>query len=92
MEYEQKTLTCVQCGEHFPFSVSGQKFFEQMRFTPPKRCVRCRRSRAEGKTEFAEVKCTECGNNFAPRFTPRPGLPVFCRDCVQKQRRASCAA
>lgn len=39
----EQTLTCVDCGAQFPFTVSEQEFFAEKGFTnPPRRCKPCR--------------------------------------------------
>jgi NAD-dependent SIR2 family protein deacetylase len=48
MDYVDKTLTCLQCGDSFMFSVSEQEFFSRRgRKKEPKRCPDCRRARNE---------------------------------------------
>lgn len=43
MAFEDKTLTCVQCGNEFVFSAGEQQFFEERGLnSPPKRCKPCR--------------------------------------------------
>lgn len=51
---EDMTLTCVQCGAQFVFTVEEQAFFAERNFhSPPKRCKSCRaerrRSRRKGR-------------------------------------------
>ena len=36
-----KTLTCVDCGNEFNFSVEEQQFFNQLGFQEPERCNDC---------------------------------------------------
>ncbi len=44
MTFEDKTLTCVQCGEEFVFSAGEQEFFTEKNLnSPPKRCKECRK-------------------------------------------------
>ncbi len=40
-----KTLTCVDCGNEFNFSVEEQQFFNQLGFQEPERCNDCRDKR-----------------------------------------------
>ena len=48
MEYEDKTLTCVDCGQPFTFSAEDQAFHAEKGFmNEPKRCRACRQSRRE---------------------------------------------
>lgn len=48
MAYEDRTLTCVECGAEFPFSAGEQEFFEQRGLgSPPKRCAACRKAQKQ---------------------------------------------
>ncbi|MFO0983682.1 MAG: zinc-ribbon domain containing protein [Planctomycetota bacterium] len=48
MEFQDKTLTCADCGQEFIFTAREQEFFEEKGFTsPPKRCVDCRKNRRD---------------------------------------------
>ena len=43
MSYEDKTITCVDCGAEFTFSADEQQRFAERGFTnEPKRCKTCR--------------------------------------------------
>jgi CxxC-x17-CxxC domain-containing protein len=44
--YEDKTLTCADCGQEFTFTASEQAFYAEKGFTDaPKRCKVCRQAR-----------------------------------------------
>jgi CxxC-x17-CxxC domain-containing protein len=43
--YNDKDLTCADCGQEFVFTASEQDFFSQRGFTEPRRCPSCRASR-----------------------------------------------
>ena len=43
--YNDKTLTCADCGQQFVFTASEQDFYAQRGFTEPRRCQSCRASR-----------------------------------------------
>ncbi len=48
MDFVDKTLTCLQCGDSFTFSASEQEFFNRKgRKNEPKRCPNCRAVRNE---------------------------------------------
>lgn len=41
--FTEQTLTCVDCGTNFPFTVADQEFFAEKGFNnPPRRCKPCR--------------------------------------------------
>lgn len=35
--------------------------------------------------EFHEAVCSDCGQTTTVPFKPKPGRPVFCRDCYRAQ-------
>ena len=43
--YNDKNLTCADCGQEFVFTASEQDFYAQRNFTEPRRCPSCRASR-----------------------------------------------
>ena len=43
--YNDKNLTCADCGQEFVFTASEQDFYAQRGFTDPRRCPSCRASR-----------------------------------------------
>ena len=46
MSYQDRTMTCVECGSGFVFSADDQEFHASKGFTnDPKRCPACRQSR-----------------------------------------------
>ncbi|MGH2371625.1 MAG: zinc-ribbon domain-containing protein, partial [Chloroflexota bacterium] len=46
MSYQDKVLTCVDCGTQFVFTANEQAFYAERGFTnEPKRCGPCRQNR-----------------------------------------------
>ena len=43
--YNDKNLTCADCGQEFVFTASEQDFYSQRGFSEPRRCASCRASR-----------------------------------------------
>ncbi len=44
--YEDRTITCADCGQEFIFTASEQAFYAEKGFTDaPKRCKSCRQAR-----------------------------------------------
>jgi CxxC-x17-CxxC domain-containing protein len=44
--YEDRTITCADCGQEFTFTASEQAFYAEKGFTDaPKRCKVCRQAR-----------------------------------------------
>ena len=52
MPFEDKTLTCVECHQPFPFTARDQEFHASKGFTnEPKRCRSCRQARRAERGE-----------------------------------------
>ncbi len=95
MNYEDKTLTCLDCGQPFTFSADDQSYHAQKGFTnEPKRCDSCRQTRrnerdggnGQGQREMHPVVCAECGKDTMVPFQPSGDRPVYCNDCFRKQK------
>ena len=99
MAYEDKTLSCVDCGQSFTFSADDQAYHAEKGYTnEPKRCPNCRQGRRDrqasegygdgysrGPREMFSVVCAECGKDAQVPFQPRGDRPVYCSDCYSKQ-------
>ena len=94
MDYEDKTLTCQDCGQPFVFSADDQSFHAMKGFTnEPKRCANCRQSRrnernsgySQGPREMHPVVCAECGKDTTVPFLPHGDRPVYCSDFFSKR-------
>ncbi|MDP2661831.1 MAG: zinc-ribbon domain containing protein [Dehalococcoidia bacterium] len=99
MSFQEKTLTCQDCGKPFAFTVEEQEFHAQKGFTNlPKRCPDCRNARREergqgggrggfgqSRREMYPVTCAQCGKQTEVPFQPRGDRPVYCSDCYSKQ-------
>ncbi len=42
MSYEERTMTCVDCGAEFAFSADDQEYYATKGYSDPKRCPACR--------------------------------------------------
>ncbi len=94
-EYEDKTISCVDCSGVFLWSAGEQLFYTQKDLlNAPKRCKPCKlaktrrladieMARASGKGHRVEVRvqCAKCLKSTTVPFFPSQGRPVFCRDC-----------
>jgi len=89
--FEDKTLTCKECGREFVFSASEQEFFAEKGFTnEPQRCKACRDARKAargvgGARQMYDAVCAECGNPCKVPFQPREDRPVYCSECFSKR-------
>jgi CxxC-x17-CxxC domain-containing protein len=99
MEFQDRTLRCMDCGAEFVWTAGEQSFFADKNFkNEPKRCRACKAKRAEraatgpsAARERVETKtvCSNCGKETTVPFRPTQGRPVFCRDCFQQRKFAA---
>lgn len=86
MEFQNRTLTCVECGREFVFTAGEQKFYHEKGFeNDPKRCPECRAARKRRGKKFTTVVCAECGRETEVPFKPVEGRPVYCRECYERK-------
>ena len=98
MSFEDKQLTCSDCGAEFTFSAEEQEFFQSKGYTnEPKRCPACREARKaqrygnnsygyRSQRQMFPAICAECGKETEVPFEPREGRPVYCSECYNKVR------
>jgi CxxC-x17-CxxC domain-containing protein len=92
--YEDRTLTCKDCGQSFTFSADDQEFFATKGYSEPLRCPACRQARkaergdSGGSRSYRQMfpaVCAECGKDTEVPFEPRGDRPVYCSDCFSKR-------
>jgi CxxC-x17-CxxC domain-containing protein len=97
MSFQDKSLTCADCGKGFVFSAADQEFFQSKGYTnEPKRCPECRQSRKSTRTgssssygaprQMFPATCAQCGKATEVPFQPRGDKPVYCSDCYRQTR------
>ena len=92
MNFEDKSLTCRDCGTTFVFTAGEQAFYlEKGLANEPQRCVGCRRHRRRERAgastpQTSTVVCASCGCEAIVPFVPRMGRPVYCSECFSSQR------
>lgn len=88
--FEDKTLTCKECGEEFVFTAGEQEFYAEKGFeNEPQRCKNCRdkrKNRGNGPRELFEAVCNACGGVAKVPFQPREDRPVYCSECFAKMK------
>ncbi len=100
MAISDKTLTCVDCGYDFTFTVGEQEFFSSKGYTnEPKRCTQCRGARKTQQQGFGgfdrparemhPAVCAQCGTDTMVPFRPSGDRPVYCSDCFSEMRSGS---
>lgn len=92
--FEDKILTCKECGIEFAFSTSEQEFYAEKGFTnEPSRCPECRAARKQQnrvgfghrpQREMHPAICANCGIETQVPFKPSGDRPVYCSDCFRK--------
>lgn len=95
--YNDKTLSCKDCGREFVFTASEQEFYAEKGFTnEPGRCPECRAARkaqtrsggySRPQREMFPAVCSACGKETTVPFQPTGDKPVYCRDCYQPRSR-----
>ncbi|MBQ6595176.1 MAG: zinc-ribbon domain containing protein [Clostridia bacterium] len=93
--FEDKTLTCRECGNEFIFSASEQQFYADHGLEhEPGRCPACRAARraANGgnrpERQKYDIICDNCGKPDQVNFQPRGDRPVLCAACYAAQRQS----
>lgn len=95
--YQDKELTCRDCGQSFTFTAGEQEFFAAKGFdNQPTRCKPCRSDRKgersggggmrSSQREMFSAVCDGCGQETQVPFRPTQGKPVYCRDCFTRRR------
>jgi len=89
--FNDRTLTCRDCGDEFIFSGGEQRFFAEKGLTnEPQRCAGCRavakQARLGGPKEYHAAICNACGDQAMVPFAPRSDRPVYCSSCFDKVR------
>jgi CxxC-x17-CxxC domain-containing protein len=91
LDFQDKTLTCRDCGQNFVFTAGEQGFYlEKGLMNEPQRCPNCRanrrRERSGSGREGSTIVCASCGREAQVPFVPRLDRPVYCNDCFATQR------
>ena len=86
--YEDKTLTCEDCGQEFVFSAGEQEFYAQKGLVnTPKRCPDCRKARRQRtKKKMHDAVCSQCGAQTKVPFKPIEGKEILCKECFKKRK------
>lgn len=92
--YQDRNLTCRDCGNEFTFSASEQEFYAEKGFTnDPGRCPSCRAARKSERRnsgggyqrrQMYPAVCASCGKDTEVPFQPTGDRPVYCSDCFRQ--------
>jgi CxxC-x17-CxxC domain-containing protein len=100
IEFEDRSIICVDCGEEFNWTAGEQLFFHDKGLkNEPKRCKPCKQAKNERLAAIAaaqesgvrqrievSVQCAHCGEATTVPFYPSQGRPVYCRPCYTATR------
>jgi CxxC-x17-CxxC domain-containing protein len=79
MSFQDKNLTCSDCGNSFTFSAEEQEQFQSRGYTnEPKRCPDCRQAR---KAERFNNNSNGYRNNSYGSMSHRQMFPAVCAEC-----------
>ena len=88
--FEDKTLTCKECGNTFVFTAGEQEFYAEKGFqNEPQRCKACRDKRKNAgreQKEMFDAVCAESGKPCKIPFQPTSDRPVYCSECFEARR------
>ena len=102
MEFQDRAILCVDCGQEFVWTAGEQLFFHDKGLkNEPKRCKPCKQAKNERLAAIANaqasgvrqrievsVQCAQCGQTTTVPFYPSQGRPVYCRSCFIASRNA----
>ena len=101
MQFQDRTLKCIDCGGDFVFTAGEQLFFHDKQFrNEPKRCKPCKARRLanigapqrQGHTRVeTPAVCSQCGKQTTVPFRPTKNRPILCRECFRDKRQAASA-
>ena len=105
-DFQERSITCVDCGEPFIWTAGEQVFFHDKGLkNEPKRCKPCKHAKNErldaisaaqvsGVKQRIEVTviCAQCGDETTVPFYPSQGRPVYCRSCFLASRTMTATA
>lgn len=92
MKFEDKKLTCEECGTEFTWDASEQAYFAKKGFKKiPKRCRACRAKRQaeqqKEKEKEKEIICSKCGKKAVTSADIAPGEEALCLECYLKENK-----
>lgn len=90
MAYEDKDMTCRDCGKTFVWTAGEQEFYASKGFdNPPSRCPDCRKNRKQerqGERVLTTITCKKCGKQDQVPFKPYNPDDILCSECFAEER------
>ena len=89
MEFQDRAILCVDCGQEFVWTAGEQLFFHD-KGLKNERLAAIANAQASGVRQRIEVsvQCAQCGQATTVPFYPSQGRPVYCRSCFIASRNA----
>ena len=89
--FQDKKLTCQECGMEFVWDASEQAYFAKKGFKEiPKRCRACREKRKiereKEKEKEKEITCAKCGKKATTASETGEDEETICMDCFVKEQ------
>ena len=89
-KFEDKKLTCEECGTEFVWDASEQAYFAKKGFKKvPKRCRACRAKKQmelqKEKENEKEITCTKCGKKAVTSAGIEENEEALCLECYLKE-------
>ena len=79
MSFQNKTLTCADCGASFDFTAEEQEFYQTKGYTnEPKRCPSCRQARKSERGGSSSYGGSSSSSSYG---SPRQMFPATCATC-----------
>jgi CxxC-x17-CxxC domain-containing protein len=83
MTYQDRSLTCVQCGSEFIFTADDQQFHAGRGYQDPKRCPTCR---AERRAQGGGTRTSSYGSSDGYDRPQREMHTATCARCGNEAR------
>lgn len=94
-QWEDISLTCIDCRQTFVWTAGEQQFFHQKQLSnSPKRCKPCKKAKNHRLSTIAKARvdgrrphvvmpaeCASCGKQTTVPFYPSQNRPVYCKSC-----------
>ena len=88
-QFQDKTLTCVECGMEFSFNASDQQFYADRQFSEPRRCPACRAAKKAARGESTGGYSSGGGGGYGGggySDRPREMFSATCDSCGKEAR------
>lgn len=86
MEFQDKTLTCMECSSEFTFTATQQQYHQEKGYSnEPRRCPTCRAARKAAMPGGTRVAGPgPAGSGGGGSRGDREGFETTCAECGQK--------